>query len=145
MEYSDKITTFVQVFLQLALQSLISVSSLMLVIQLCPTLCDPVDHSPPRSSVHEIPQARIMEWVAIPFSRGSSWYRDQTRLSCIAGGFFAIWAIRGHSNDCIHSTSNPLSVSTYLLTKILCWIIFMFPFIKKKKKSQISYVTEIET
>ena len=44
----------------------------VLVIQLCPTLCDPMDCSPPGSSVHRISQARILEWVAIPFSKGSS-------------------------------------------------------------------------
>ena len=44
----------------------------VLVTQLCPTLCDPMDCSPPDSSVHRILQARILEWVAIPFSRGSS-------------------------------------------------------------------------
>ena len=43
------------------------------------------------SSVHGILQARILEWVAIPFSRGSSWPRDWTRVSCIAGRFFTIW------------------------------------------------------
>ena len=51
--------------------------------------------SPPGSSVHEIPQARILEWVTIPFSRGSSWPRDQTQVSCIAGRFFTIWTILG--------------------------------------------------
>ena len=50
--------------------------------------------SPPGSSVHEIPQARILEWVAIPFSRGSSPPRDQTWVSRIAGRFFTIWATR---------------------------------------------------
>ena len=44
----------------------------MLVTQSCPTLCDPMDCSPPGSSVHEICQARILEWVVIPISRGSS-------------------------------------------------------------------------
>ena len=44
----------------------------VLVIQLCPTLCDPMDCSPPGSSVHGILQLKIPEWVAIPFSRGSS-------------------------------------------------------------------------
>ena len=48
----------------------------------------------PGSSVHKILQARILEWVAIPSSRGSSWPRDQTRVSCIAGVFFTIWATR---------------------------------------------------
>ena len=51
-----------------------------LVAQSCPTLCDPMDCSLPDSSVHGIVQARILEWVAIPFSRGSSWPRDQTYL-----------------------------------------------------------------
>ena len=49
-------------------------------------LCDLLDCSPPGSSVHGISQARILEWVAISFSRGSSWPRDQTCISCIAGG-----------------------------------------------------------
>ena len=58
----------------------------MKVPQLCLTLCDPIDCSPPDSSVHGILQARILEWVAIPFSRGSSQPRDQThgdQISCI--------------------------------------------------------------
>ena len=47
-----------------------------------------MDYSLPDFSVHVIFQARILEWVAIPFSRGSSQLRDQTQVSCIAGGFF---------------------------------------------------------
>ena len=54
----------------------------------CPTLCDPVDCSPPGSSVHRILQARILEWFAISFSRGSSQPRDGTQVSDIAGGRF---------------------------------------------------------
>ena len=54
------------------------------------TLCDPKDNSPPRPSVHGIFQARILEWVAIAFSRGSSQPRDQTQVSCIAGRFLTI-------------------------------------------------------
>ena len=46
-------------------------------------------------SIHGILQARIMEWVAIPFSKGSFQLRDQTQVSCIAGRFFAIWATKG--------------------------------------------------
>ena len=57
----------------------------VLVTQPCLTLCDPVDCSLPGSSVHGILQARILEWVAIPFSRGSFWPRDRTPVSCIAG------------------------------------------------------------
>ena len=53
-----------------------------------PTLCNSMDCSLPDSSVHGISQARILEWVAIPFSRGSSWPRDQTPVFCIAGRFF---------------------------------------------------------
>ena len=51
-------------------------------------LCDPVDCSPPDSSVHGILQARILEWVAISFSRGSSQPRDRTQVSHIAGRLF---------------------------------------------------------
>ena len=60
--------------------------------QSCPTLCDPMDCSPPGSSVHGNLQARIVVWVAIPFSMGSSQPRDWTWVSCITGRFFAIWA-----------------------------------------------------
>ena len=53
------------------------------VSQLCPTLCDPMDYT-----VHGILQARILEWVAFPFSRGSPQPREGTQVSCIAGRFF---------------------------------------------------------
>ena len=53
------------------------------VTQLYPTLCNPVDYT-----VHERLHARILEWVVFPFSRVSSQLRDQTQVSCIAGGFF---------------------------------------------------------
>ena len=53
-------------------------------LQLCPTLCDPVDCIPPGSSVHRILQARILEWVAKPSSRGSSLPRDQTYISYVS-------------------------------------------------------------
>ena len=62
--------------------------------QSCPTLCYPMDSSPPGSSVHGIFQTRILEWVAISFSRGSSQPRDQTWVSCIAGKLFTVWATR---------------------------------------------------
>ena len=57
------------------------------VTQSCPTLYDPMDYT-----VHGILQARILEWVAFPFSRGSSQPRDRTQVSHIAGGFFTSWA-----------------------------------------------------
>ena len=57
---------------------------LCLVAQLCLTLCDPMDCSPPGSSVHGILQARILEWVSMPFSRGSPQPRDQTHVSSVS-------------------------------------------------------------
>ena len=59
------------------------------VTQSCPTVCDPMDYT-----VHGILQARILEWVAFPFSRGSSQPRDWTQVSHIAGGFFTNWTTR---------------------------------------------------
>ena len=59
------------------------------VAQSCPTLCDPMDYTD-----HGILQAKILEWVAIPFSGGSSQLRDQTQVSCVAGRFFTTWATR---------------------------------------------------
>ena len=66
----------------------------VLVAQLCLTLCDPMDCSLPGSSVHGILQARILEWVALSFSRGASGPRDWTWVSCVAGRVFTIWATR---------------------------------------------------
>ena len=57
--------------------------------QLCPTLCDPMDYT-----VCGILQARILEWVALPFSRGSSQLRDWTQVFCVAVRFFTSWATR---------------------------------------------------
>ena len=59
------------------------------VAQSCPTLCDPMDYR-----VHGILQARMLEWVAIPFSRRSSQPRGRTQVSHIAGWFFTSWATR---------------------------------------------------
>ena len=58
------------------------------------SFCDPVDCNPPSSSVPGILQARVLEWVAISFSKESSRPRDQTQVSCTAGGFFRNWAPR---------------------------------------------------
>ena len=59
----------------------------MKVAQSCPILCDPI-------AVHEILQARILEWIAVPFSRTSSQPRDRIQASSIADGFFISWATR---------------------------------------------------
>ena len=64
------------------------------VAQSCPTLCNPMDCSPPGSSVHGIFQARILEWVTISFSRRSSRPREWTRVSGIVGRLFMAWATR---------------------------------------------------
>ena len=66
----------------------------VLVAQSCPTLCHPMDCSLPGFSVHGTLQARILEWVAIPFPRASSWPRDWTPVSCITGRFFTVWITR---------------------------------------------------
>ena len=72
------------------------------ITMLCHTYCitDPMDCRLPGSSVHGILQASRLEWVVIPFSRGSSQPRDGTWVSCIAGGFFTIWDTReAHITD----------------------------------------------
>ena len=62
------------------------------ITQSCPALCDPMDRNLPGSSVHGIFQARVLEWVAISFSRGFSQPRDQTPVSCIASRRFTVLA-----------------------------------------------------
>ena len=71
----------------------------MLVAQSCPTLCNPINCSPPGSSVHGIHQARILEWVATSVSRRFSQLRDRTWVSCRAGRFFTIRATREAQNE----------------------------------------------
>ena len=67
------------------------------VAQSCLTLYDPMNCSLPGFSVHGVFQARVLEWVAISFSRGSSWPSGRTQLSCIAGRHFTLWTYR-HQN-----------------------------------------------
>ena len=78
------------------------------VTQFCPTHYEPRYCSPPGSSVHGISQARILEWAAIPFSRRSSWPRDWTQVSRIAGRFFTVWATR-EAHSVQFSSVQPLS------------------------------------
>ena len=100
---------------------------------MCLTLCDPVDYT-----VHGILQARILEWVAFPFSRGSSQPRDRTQVSCIAGGFFTSWAIRELPNI-IMSYNATINVDYYLCNSIFitAWIysVQYYTLAKKKKIS----------
>ena len=88
--------------------------------QSCLRLCDPVDGSPPGSSVHGISQARILEWVVISSSGGSYGPRDQACISCIAGGFsshqrtncgiFVQWNDTLQDNVFITSTYNSVAL-----------------------------------
>ena len=86
------------------------------VAQSCPALCDPMDCSPPGSSIHGIFQARVLEWVAISFSRGSSWPRDRTWVSSTAGRRFTIWASREALYLGIKNLANNSFVSSLKLT-----------------------------
>ena len=70
------------------------------VAQSCPTLCNPKDYT-----IHGILQARILEWVAVPFARASSQCRDQTQVSHIAGGFFTSWTTGKPENTRVGSLS----------------------------------------
>ena len=81
------------------------------VAQSCPILCDPVDCSPPGCSVPGILQARILEWAAISFSRGSSQPRDWTLISFPTGRFLTIWAT-GKSLAWLHLSKMEIIVPT---------------------------------
>ena len=74
--------------------------------QSCLILWDLMDCNLPHSSVCGILKARIFEWVAISFFRGSSWPRDQTQVCCIAGGFFTIWATREATDNNNNNSKN---------------------------------------
>ena len=78
------------------------------VAQSCPTLCDPMDCRRPGPSIHGIFQARILEWGAIFFSRGSSWPRDWTQVYRIAGRLFTLWATGEHLLIVKYSMTTPV-------------------------------------
>ena len=97
LEWQLKCPGFSQMFSPLAVfpsALLLFICYYCLVTKSCLTLCDPMDCSPPGSSVHEISQARMLEWVAIPSSRGSSQPRDRIHISCIGGRVLCSWASR---------------------------------------------------
>ena len=93
----------------------------VLVAQWCLTLCDPKDCCLPNLAVHGILQPRILEWATFLFSRGSSWPRDPTQVSCIAGRFFTSWATREAQEywrvaySCSSGSSRPRN-----LTRVSC-------------------------
>ena len=89
----------------------------------CPTLCDPVDCSPPGSSVHGIFQTRILEWVAISFFRGFSQSRDQTCVSwvsCVGRQILYHWATQKPNLEC-----------TQCSISCLCWnsVLSLYPYL----------------
>ena len=88
------------------------------VAESCPILCDPMDCSLPGSSVHEIFQARILKWISILFSRGFSWPRAQTQVSCIASRCFTIWATREAQECSNYSAIALISHSSKVMLKI---------------------------
>ena len=94
------------------------------VAQSCTNLCDTMHHSLPGSSVHRILQARTLEWVAFPFSRGSSQPRDQTQVSCIVGRFFTIWATR--------EAYGLVGTSYFLFQFLFILLLFFFSFLTVK-------------
>ena len=83
------------------------------VLQSCPALCNPMDCSRPGSSVHGILQTRVLEWVVISFSRGSSPPRDRVRLSCIADRLFTNWTSREYIPRVLHKMKNISSRSVF--------------------------------
>ena len=94
------------------------------VAQSCPTLCDPIGCSLPGSSVHGIFQAIVLKWIAISFSRGSSWPRDQTQVCRTVDRRFTVWATR----EVPYLASNsPASIRTLIKLQFL-FILGYLPF-----------------
>ena len=93
--------------------------------------CDLMDWSLLGSSVHGISQASILEWVTISCSRGSSWPRDWTQVSCIVGRFFTNWTIRESLTYISFNLSHPI-IFQFLQTQLVLLLkaepIFRFPF-----------------
>ena len=83
------------------------------VTQFCLTLCDPTDYSLPGSSLHGILQARILDWGAISFTRGSSWIRDWTSVFCIGRWALYHWATMSHQGSLVPS---PMVEATQVFT-----------------------------
>ena len=96
-------------FLSSCLSHALIIMPVSKVAQLCPTHCDPMDCSLPGSSIHGIFQVRVLEWVAISFSRGSSQPGDWIQVSHIAGRHFTIWATREALNI-MRTTCNFISL-----------------------------------
>ena len=87
-----------------------------------PTLWDPMDCSPPGSSVHGIFQVRVLKWVAISFSRGSSLPRNRTWVSCIVGRHFTVWATREILHYTVLECKSRKSRDTWSNSKFGCGV-----------------------
>ena len=86
-----------------------------LVTKSCPTLCNPMDCSLLGSSVHEIFQARIPGWIGISFSRGSSWSRDQTCVSCNQWQILDLWDTRKALHSIYYLLKSPFRVLVHFM------------------------------
>ena len=107
------------------------------VTQLCPTLWYPMDYT-----VHGILQARILEWVAFPFSRGSSQPRDRTQVSHIVGGFFTSWATRtGYSLQQKPCTWNSMPWTLRLMMMMVRGHLIYSPTVNRLHMKIHSYTT----
>ena len=98
--------------------------------QSCPTLCNPMDCSSSGSSVPGILQARVLEWVAYPFYRGSSWPRNWTRVSWIVGRFFTSWATREALCTWILCYSTSFILDVQAASALRSWRILVLPILK---------------
>ena len=90
-------------------------------------LRDRMSWSPPVSSVYGILQARVLQWIAMPFSRGSSWFRDWTWVACIAGRVFTIWASGG--SDDLLSLTNYTFIQPTRSGSVSCEVPVPFPWV----------------
>ena len=91
-------------------------------LQLCPTLCNPMDYT-----VRGVLQARILEWVAFPFSRGPSQPRNWTGVSCIAGEFFTNWAVRVNWIKCKSTASRGRGMLSVRGNQLYCGAVLVNP------------------
>ena len=106
----------------------------------CPTLCDPMDCSLPVSSVHGILQARILEWVAILFSRVSSQPRDRPRVSWIEGRFFTSEPL-GKPRTATQKGDSSLASRAFNPSLCLCWALGHSPSRKELKELGVSQLS----
>ena len=116
-------------------------------LQLCPTLCDPMNCNLPRFSIHAILQAIILVWVVMPSSRGSSQPRDWTRVSCsccTAGKFFTAEPLGKPSKHGIHIQISKLPITVKSKTLLLCKCIWQYLERKRHLRSRFR-VSKIST